>query len=217
MENTQVQDAITRKQFLFLEVTEKNVLDLFQDENLMQILTFLRSTPHMTVKDLEQAFIYGGNEKSTKSIYRYLKKLEDGNLVVPAGKRVTASPNEKLKTETLYMRTAKIFFPKMKDTELDPEAKAQHLAFDKVLGKLLGLHLGKEKIDVSCISLLTKKLKSSMFASSTSLFKSADEETANLVSSLDWKNVNSLIDILGLLALLSDDFDWKQEIISCFE
>ena len=38
---------------------------------------------------------------------------------------------------------------------------------------------------------------------------------ADLVSSLDWKNVNYLIDILGLLTLLTDDFDWKQEIISC--
>ncbi len=217
MENTQIQDAVTRKQILFLEITDKHVLKLFQDANLMRILTFLRSSPLMTVKDLEQAFLEEGNEKSTKSIYRYLKKLEEGNLVIPAGKRVRASPNEKLKTETLYMRTAKIFFPKMEEKEIDPETKAHQTAFNEVLGKLLGLHLNKEKINAENLGLLTKKLKKQMFANSTSLFQSADEETANLISTLDWKSVNSLIEILGLLILLVDDLDLKEEIISCFE
>ncbi len=216
MENTQIEDAITGKQILFLEITDKDVLTLFQDENLMQILTFLRSTPYMTVKDLEVSFKTIGNEKSTKSIYRYLKKLEEGKLVLPAGKRVKASPNEKLKTETLYMRTAKMFFPKMEETEPDPEVKLQHETFDNVLSKLLGDHLGLTINSVKELGTLAKELKLSMFESSTTLLKSADEETANLISTLDWNSVNHLINTLGLLTLLTANTQWREKIVSCF-
>ncbi len=66
----------------------------------------------MTVRDLEQAFKersekYGGIEpKSDKSIYRYLKVLEEAGLVVPAGQRVVAG---KMVNETLFARTGQIF------------------------------------------------------------------------------------------------------------
>jgi DNA-binding transcriptional ArsR family regulator len=217
MENTQVKDAVTGKQTLFLEITDKDVLKLFQDENLMQILTFLRSTPYMTVRDLEESFKTKGNEKSDKSIYRYLKRLEEGNLVVPAGKRVKSSPNEKLKTETLYMRTAKMFFPKIEDPEPDPETKLQLETFDDVLSILIGNHLGLKINSVEDLSALTKELKLSIFESSTNLLKSADEDTANLISTLNWKSVNYLINTLGLITLVIDENDWKERIYSCFE
>jgi DNA-binding PadR family transcriptional regulator len=217
MEESQTKDAITRKQTLFLEVTDKNAVLLFQDENLMSILTFLRSTQYMTIRDMEQAFEESGNEKSKKTIYRYLKKLEESNLIAQAGKRVTASTSEKLKTETLYMRTAKIFFPKREEEELDPESERSKKIFEDAISKLLIKHLEKKGVDVAELGLVIKELKLKMFEYSTFLLKNADEEIANLVSNLDWKSVNYLIDIMGFLALLTDDIDWNGKILSCFE
>jgi hypothetical protein len=66
----------------------------------------------MTVRDIQQAFKdeaerHDGIEpKSDKSIYRYLKVLEDAELVVPAGQRVVGG---KMVTETLFARTGQIF------------------------------------------------------------------------------------------------------------
>jgi len=92
-------------------VRSRKVIDLFFIPNYYVILLALRKRP-MTVRDLEQAFKdeadkhAGFEPKSDKSIYRYLKVLEDAELVVPAGQRVV---DGKMVTETLFARTGQIF------------------------------------------------------------------------------------------------------------
>ncbi|MHA1637621.1 MAG: hypothetical protein ACTSUB_06350 [Candidatus Thorarchaeota archaeon] len=67
----------------------------------------------MTVQEITEAFNIQArfdkfyDEKSSTSIYRYLKTLEKEGLVAQAGKRVFF---EKHKTEILYSRTAIVFY-----------------------------------------------------------------------------------------------------------
>ena len=62
---------------------------------------------------------------------------------------------------------------------------------------------------------ILQRINEKRFEYSTAMMKNADDQAASLVSALDWKSVNSLIDTLGLIALLCDDIDWKEEILSC--
>lgn len=110
-ETENYQDFVTYQTPPVKVVRSREVIDLFFLPNYYVILLALRKRP-MTVRDLHQAFKdeadkHGGIEpKSDKSIYRYLKVLEDAELVVPAGQRVVSG---KMVTETLFARTGQIF------------------------------------------------------------------------------------------------------------
>jgi DNA-binding transcriptional ArsR family regulator len=215
MTQSDSQDAITQKQELFMEITDETVLSMFKDENLMKILTFLRSTPHMTVKEFETAFEESGEGKSDKSIYRYLKKLEKGNLIIQSGKRVFTDKEKRLRTETLYMRTAKIFFPKWKSKKKLSEDEQCSSTYDQAFQKLFSKWMETDFSSLENIIKVIEKINEKKFEYSTAMMKNADEEAASLVSALDWPSINSLIDTLGLVALLCDDIDWKTAILSC--
>jgi hypothetical protein len=215
MTQSDSQDAITQKQELFMEITDETVLSMFKDENLMKILTFLRSTPHMTAKEFETAFEESGEKRSDKSIYRYLKKLERGKLIIQSGKRVFTDKEKRLRTETLYMRTAKIFFPKWKSKKKSPEDKECSAIYDQALHKLFAKWKERDFSSPENLIKVIQKINEKRFEYSTAMMKNADEEEASLVSALNWSSINSLIDTLGLIALLCDEIDWKNEILSC--
>ncbi len=218
MSDLNAQDALTQKQAFLLEVTDDEAMELFYDENLMFILTLLRSTTYMTFKELEEAFRNEGKEKSNKTIYRYLKRLEEGQLVVQAGKRVWSDENKKVRTETLYMRTAKIFFPKKGKMWDESKEKANESDYFKALEILLSKRLKMKVKPNSSLKSIVWKLKSSLAEFGTEAIKNADEDSAALISSLDWESINSLLEIVGMLTLLTEEeTDWRKEILSCFE
>jgi hypothetical protein len=105
------QDMITYETPPVKIIRERDTIMLFYIPNYYVIIISLRQRP-MTVRDLKQAFIeyaekYGGIKPiGVKSIYRYLKALEEAGLVVAAGQRVVAG---KMVNETLFARTGQIF------------------------------------------------------------------------------------------------------------
>ncbi len=218
MSDLNAQDALTQKQAFVLEITDDEAIELFYDKNLMFILTLLRSNTYMTFKEFEKAFLDEGKEKSNKTIYRYLKRLEEGQLVVQAGKRVWSDEKKKLRTETLYMRTAKIFFPKKGKKWDSSDEECNDTDYFKALEILIGKRLNMNAKPENNLRSVVWKLKSSLADFGTELMKNADENSAALISSLDWEKINSLLEIVGLLALLTEEeTDWRQEILACFE
>lgn len=211
------QDAITQKQAFVLEITDDKALSLFKDKNLMQILTFLRSTTYMTLNDIEEEFRNEGKEKSDKTIYRYLKRLEEAKLVKIAGKRVSDKKNKKITTKTLYMRTAKIFFPKKRKKE-DCSEKTNDSDYFEALEILLSKRLKVKIKTQNNLKSVVYKLMNNLSDFGTETVKNADEKTATLISSLNWESINSLLETVGLIALLTEEeTDWRQEILNCFD
>ena len=102
------QDVVTYKQKTVITLTEEQVNLMYSDENLSYIIKFLRSGPR-TVKELEKDFTKKGIKKSDKSIYRYLKNLIEVGMVAKAGKRITSKGAGELQSETIYIRTARMF------------------------------------------------------------------------------------------------------------
>ena len=138
MDDDRFQDAVAYSQSLMKEITDEETIQLFKDKNLSRVIEFLRTHKGaMTVPELEESFKKIGEEKSDKTIYRYLKKLEDAGLVIQAGKRVFASET-KVKTQTLYMRSAKVFYI------VKPEDDEEACPEEKKLTEALGISIGKK-------------------------------------------------------------------------
>lgn len=90
-------------------------------EEQIKIIKALRINKHMTAKEIHDLYIDEETKKHTytiKTIYRYLEKLEEIDLVKVSGHRMTVG---KRLSEQLYTRTANIFF-KAKKEEVYPEA-----------------------------------------------------------------------------------------------
>lgn len=221
MSADQPQDAITYSQELMKEITDSETIKIFKDENLMHVLKFLRiSQGVMTVKELEDSFGKIGMKKSDKTIYRYLKKLEDAGLVIQAGKRVFPTDKRKLKTQTLYMRTAKIFFPVMKPEDKEEESEEERQQKDKMI-EAIGIMISKQinaKIkSIDCLKAFLTKLYSVQSSIPRTIIQTANDEISDLITGLDWKYIESMVETISLLALLKDKTEWQKELSTCFE
>lgn len=207
-------DAITYSQPLMKEIADDNAKKAFSDPNLSQILRILRDNNNpMTVDELEEYFKAIDQPKSSKTIYRYLKRLEDTELIVQAGKRVYSRDEKKVRTKTLYMRSAKLFFPITTPYEM----KRQKKEIVEVIADLITKT--SEKTLKSSDKLIT--FIADLFIRESELvrnvFKNTDEEQANIIANWDLKQRQSAIAIIGRLALYQDEIDWNQRFEECFE
>ena len=214
MDDVQYQDAITYSQPLLKEITNENIIKLFKDKNLSSVIEFLRTHKGaMTVPDLEESFKNIKKKKSDKTIYRYLKKLEEAGLVIQAGKRVFPS-EKKLKTQTLYMRTAKVFYiTKSDEAEASPEEKKMITAVGISISKNLNLRLSS----VECLEKFLRRFKTQYYSYPRDIIKNAEEEISDLLEDLDFEYSKSLIETISMLALLNDKIEWQGELFKCFE
>ncbi|MGC9780658.1 MAG: helix-turn-helix transcriptional regulator [Candidatus Heimdallarchaeota archaeon] len=98
-------------------------------EEHLTIIKALRANKYMTAKEIHELYIDEETNKHTytiKTIYRYLEKLEEAELVKISGHRLTEG---KRLSEKLYTRTADIFL-KDKKEEVYPEVaekRKEHL------------------------------------------------------------------------------------------
>lgn len=214
MSDSPFTDAITYSQPLMKEISDDNAKKAFLDPNLSQILVILRYTNKpMTVDELEESFKAIGQEKSSKTIYRYLKKLEDAELVVQAGKRVFSKDVKKLRTKTLYMRAAKLFFP----IKTAYEMKHQKKEIVDVIGELIGKDSNKklkspEKLNNFIADLFIRESELVR-----KVLTNTDEKQAKTIANWDIKQRQSAIAIIGRLVLYQDEIDWNKKFEECFE
>ena len=203
------QDVVTYKQKVIRVITEEEIGKIFQDENLLLVLKFLRKGP-MTIGDIEKAFKKIRMIKSEKTIYRYLYKLVQAGLVVKAGKRVTSSEDDSLSTQTLYSRTAKVFFENYsKEEKAISEVKRNKNLHN--VGRLLIGQLFDNKGSQECFHDLAQKINDLRRALTIELFENASEEALELITDLDWKGINYLFEYVGWIAV-SQKIDLNKEL-----
>lgn len=211
----QYKDAITYSQPLLKEITDDEIIQLFKDKNISPVIEFLRTHKGpMTVTELEEAFKIIGEEKSDKTIYRYLKRLEEAGLVIQAGKRVFPS-EKKVKTQTLYMRSAKVFY--IVKPEEEEEACPEEKKMIEAIGILFGKHMNAKLNSVDCLEKFLIKFKTQLSSSPRAIIQNAEEEITDLLEDLDFECSKSLIETISLLSLLIDKTDWQKELVNCFE
>ncbi|MFX0124161.1 MAG: winged-helix domain-containing protein [Candidatus Hodarchaeota archaeon] len=210
MVDHQYQDAITYSQPLLKEITDDETIQLFKDKNLSCVIEFLRTHKDpMTVTELEDSFKKIGEEKSDKTIYRYLKKLEDAGLVIQAGKRVFKTKKKKLKTLTLYMRTATIFL--IKPQKMWPEEIL------KAIGISIAKHMNMKLNSINCLENFLKNLNSKYYSYPMSIIQNAETEITDIFRALEFDHASRAVETISLLALLNEKADWQKELAKCFD
>ena len=211
------QDIITFKQKTIKILHDKEVLNIFNDENLNAVLKLLRKKP-MTVDEIENYLKKKGIEKSDKTIYRYLSKLIKHKLVAKGGKRLTSKDEEILTNETIYVRSAKafLFAPSLIQIEED-EKKYDKKDFKlyeitrKMVSQLFDKKSGSEK----CFNNLLDKINRERDILTAKLFDNADQETLDLLEGLEWAELNALYNFAGWIAVCATN-NLHEQIKICY-
>lgn len=207
------QEAITYKQKPVKIIKDQETLEVFHDENLMTVLSFLKKGP-CSIGDLVSKFKAYDNEKSDKTIYRYLHKLIQVKLVAKAGKRVTSSGEDDIISETIYIRSAKAFITV---NPIDDQAckGGEECPVWEAIRLLVGQFFDN-KGDRKSFSELATKLDRDIDNLVIQMFENADEETLDKIVDLDWSGINHVMQFAGWLAI-STKIDIPKELEKSYE
>jgi hypothetical protein len=208
------QDIVSYKQKVVLIADPEIFSKMKSDDNLFVIIKALRKGP-MTVNELVKEFEDSGIKKSDKSVYRYLKELIDMKFVARAGKRITSKSEKDLQSETIYIRTAKVFWGGGIDNiskKLGEEKTSQLI--DMIFSVLNNKYPDKITSSDGIMNLL-HRFDDKKHELIEELFDKADDETLQKQADLDWGLVEYMIEYIGWLALLLE-IDVEKEFDVCF-
>ncbi len=202
------QEAITYKQKPVKIIKDQKTLKVFHDENLMIVLKFLKKGP-CSIADLVSKFKQSNNEKSDKTIYRYLHKLIQVKLVAKAGKRVTSNEDDDIISETIYIRSAKAFITVNPIDDRDCKGGVECPVWEAI--RLLVGQFFDNKGDKESFAKLATKLDRDIDNLVIQMFENADDETLDKIVDLDWSGINHVMQFAGWLAM-STKIDIPKEL-----
>ncbi|MBN1330337.1 MAG: helix-turn-helix transcriptional regulator [Candidatus Heimdallarchaeota archaeon] len=202
----QVQDVITYSQMVTKNITDKEIAKYFFDNDYGILLKFLRTGPK-TIKEIEEYYKLEGNEKSDKTIYRYINTLTEAGLVVEAGKRIYTDEEFKNKSLTIYMRTAKVFNDLTKEMRADMTKEKKFKRGYEAFRILLDMSDEKKTFSEECIAKIIEKVYIEGLDLASSLMEKVDEKIFSLLEGYDFSDVNDFIlNTAWLLMIHNNDF-----------
>ena len=229
MSSQEYQDVITYKQEVVEVLKDKELTTLFEDQNYAPILIALRKGP-MTISELvprynqivaqevadrklpakETIAEIERLERKDKTLYRYVKFLVEKGVVVEAGKRVKMGQTA---TETLFCRSAKIFFTadKIKDWGTYPTYKKM---LPKI-AKMLSLAMGIQEIPLECLTKIMNKINNCYDVEALEVFQKYNEEIAELVKDSSFEEIDWMLDNLSTLLLIMRGTQFEKELREC--
>ena len=172
------------------------------EEHLI-IIKALRINKNMTAKEIHDLYIDEETKKhryTIKTIYRYLEKLEEADLVKISGHRMTVG---KRLSEQLYTRTGNIFF-KAKKEEVYPDVKEKKKDFHKKIHTVLQEISDSPVIEFKDFdNLLSQKSDfEQAFNKSVVEVISKKKVLTELYSEMDIDEVNYINDLVSLLLVI---------------
>lgn len=205
------QDVIINKEKIVKTIFDKKSAKcLSDDKNCQLLLSFLLTGP-MTFEDLKQAFKSVQAEKSDKTIYGYLNKLKKANLVMETGKRIITFSESKIKTLTLYSRTAKVFY-----IAIDIDEKKSGVYF-KLIGALVCEILGYEEFDEICFKKIYEEFVNDKRREISKINDITDPEIMKLLASPDVLGAKYVIDTMMMFAYIGKKKNLNDEFLKCFK
>ncbi|MHA1441701.1 MAG: hypothetical protein ACTSPK_07570 [Candidatus Heimdallarchaeota archaeon] len=203
----EVQDVITYNQKIVSYIKDTVVAQYFYDKDYGILLQFLRSGPK-TLKEIEAAYQAADNEKSDKTIYRYIKDLTENSLVVEAGKRIFTDEQNKNKTVTIFMRTAKVFYDHTKTWKTHEETKDKDEKMNKIYNALKILleskYEGKE-FSVEYLSKIYNTIYNEGDELALETIEKTSDEVFNLLEHLDYSDLSEFLLNINWFLLVFDE------------
>jgi DNA-binding transcriptional ArsR family regulator len=198
-------------------VDDEKGLQILKDPNLFPIIAILRKKP-MTVKEIEAAYSEEAKKhdthapKSDKTIYRYLKTLEEAGLVTPAGQRVVIG---KTATETLFSRTAHIFLTTAEESKWWDSKEGQE--FVSKIGNPVGYNLGDYEPNIECLTKFMARLDSAKEKELTNLAAAEDKQLISQLSGKDWHHITKLLYYVSLFSVFLKEPKYIEDLRRCFK
>lgn len=212
METPQVRRIISFKPIFMKFIKDEKTLKLVKDKNHFPILKLLKKEP-MTVKELEEEYeLLTEKKKSNKTIYRYLKTLEEAGLVVPAGNLVTTG---KTATETIYARTAMGFYMKGSDHCFWDTEKADRIVEN--VGFLLEPLFEGKKADMKKLAIIMENQSDCSEMGLEDLVKEVEDKNIHTMQDCDLDEINIILKFTGLFAGLIKNPNIVEELKSCYK
>ena len=207
------QDIISYKQKVIQIIDDEIMYKMKSEENLYHIIKLLRKGP-MTVNELVTGFNEDGIKKSDKSIYRYLKTLIDYKLVARAGKRITSQNEKDLQSETIYIRTSRIFITdnlKHKEEKLGEE-KTKKLF--ELIYAILNRKYPEKITSPEGIMKLLRKFDQNKNELIVDLLENSSDTIFQQEAELDWDLVEYFLEYIGWIGLMLE-YNVEEEIEKC--
>lgn len=210
------QDVLSFKPAAMKIIRDVKTAKILRDPIYFPVVKALRKGP-MTVRELEAAYnVLAADSgtcepKSDKTIYRYLKVLEDAELVVPAGQRVVLG---KTATETLFARVARAFLIQAPETKGEGKEKGKRMVLR--ISKLLGVVYGNREPDLECCEKFFDEVEKESKALAEHLLAAADEETLELATSGEWEEIDEILGMVTIFGLLLKRPELLEELKRCF-
>jgi DNA-binding transcriptional ArsR family regulator len=211
------QDVITFKPERIKIIYDQKIIEILLDPNHVPIIRVLRKGP-MTVREIEEAYANEATNdpdleaKSDKTIYRYLKVLEDAKLVVPAGQRVVIG---KTATETLFSRTAHVFITGQSEHEYWSCETGKDLC-DKI-AQMLSKIFEDKKADKTCIMKFMNEFDTIGNQYIINLVEEADDEMLDLITGIDWAYKDKLLNYVTVFAIALNNPEIFEKLRACFK
>ncbi len=229
MGKQEFQDIITFEQEGVRIIKDKKLQEIFYDEGYSPVIWALRDKP-LTVKEIlekynqyvainikkhgfkkeEEKKKIENTQRSEKTIYRYLKDLENLGIIAKAGQRVVIG---KTATENLFCRTARIFLlENVKEGWW--ECEESHAIMDRV-ARVIGIDKGGKPPSVECLSKLMNKVEK---LESGDIFRMLDEhydEVSQVILEGTFKENDMLLKALRTIAILRNADKYTKELKDC--
>lgn len=210
-------DIITYEPVGLKIIDDEKGVQILKDPNLYPIVAILRQKP-MTVKEIEAAYSaeakkYDTHEpKSDKTIYRYLKTLEEAGLVTPAGQRVVIG---KTATETLFSRTAHIFLTRVEESKWWESKDGQE--FVEKMGVPVGYNLGDYEPSIECLTKFMARLDNAKEAELANIASAENKQLLSQLSGKDWHHINKLLYYIGIFSVFLKQPEYIEDLRRCFK
>lgn len=187
-------------------------------EEQIIIIKALRINKNMTAKEIHDLYIDEETKKhryTIKTIYRYLEKLEEADLVNISGHRMTEG---KRLSEQLYTRTGNIFF-KAKKEDVYPDVKEKKKVFHKKIYTVLQEISDSPLIEFKDFeNLLSQKSDHEQeFNKSVVEVISKKKVLTELYSEMDIDEVNYINDLVSLLLVIIKKPDLIKKIQNIYK
>ena len=194
-----------------VKFVSKEEFDLIKEYYL--IISALRNNL-MSVKDIHNLYQdqkTGDYAYTLKTIYRHLEKLENAGLVTAAGYREKIGSRS---CEKVYCRTAKIFYPKFEEEDLEWWESENGERYAQVLRVTLAELLQTSEPDKDSFYNLFKQFSALHDRTEKELLEKVgkNSELADFLSQIDINKLNSIADLISVLKVFLQQPDLLNQI-----
>jgi DNA-binding transcriptional ArsR family regulator len=210
-------DIVDYKPVILKVIDDEETLKKLEDPNYDMIILLLRKGP-MTVKDItakfnEEAEKSGSIEpKSDKTIYRYLKVLEELGMIVAGGQRVVIG---KTATEKLYMRTARMYERRYKYIDwMGEEGNEWAHRFGTLISYMLKTN---KQLSAKCIQEFFEKWTNAKKSEIEKMATMAPDDVVEIITGCDLRELTEIVGRVYIFGTLMNQPELLEQLRDCFK